>query len=285
MAFGLLRHTAAVALAAACVAASARAATVTFDSGHTFSDTSTLIKPNGGYAVHFGSNAYTTASSADGTGITFEAGPASTGSSSASGSNTSTNATGNVTLTNLSGTSAASLNNIRQSASYLGTSTAPTKSSVADANFANIVGTADYAGHVASNTLTGTFQLTLNNLIVGQAYTLQLYFVDARTSSNGYTVGLANSVDASDTLVSPTTFQYAFGASGNTVLGGYDLATFTADAASQSIYLNTFNASNASANGQINALVLQGPVNTPEPTVLSMAGGAAFGLLGRRSRR
>lgn len=259
-----------------------RSAIISFDSGHTFSDTSTLISPTGGYAVHMGAGAatggYTTATNKDGTPVAFESGPVNTGSSGADGLPSSTSASGHVTLTNIAGASGtASKNNLQSSTSFYNGSTVPTMASNPDTAFANALATGIYCGVATGNTALGAMQVTLNGLNIGQAYTVQMYFVDARTSFSGSQVALSNNAD----LSGATKFQYAFGATGNTTIGGYDLATFTADAASQSFYVNTYKADGTtSANGQINAIVVAA---TPEPTSLGLA--SIVGLLMTRRRR
>lgn len=281
MAVGNRYSVAALAAAIGATAGFGRAAVVNFDGGHTFSDTSTLITPTNGYAVHMAAGSatggYTTLSDKDGLPVAFESGPVNTGSSSADGLPTSTSASGHVTLTNLAGSAGvASRNNLRSSTSFYNGSTVPTAASNPDTGFANALATGIYCGIATGNTALGAMQITLNGLTVGQAYTAQLYFVDARTSFNGSLAALSNNADMSGA----TKFQYAFGATGNTTIGGYDLATFTADATSQSFYVNTYKADGTtSANGQINAIVVAA---TPEPSAIGLLTVVGVGLLRRR---
>ena len=114
------------------------------------------------------------------------------------------------------------------------------------------------SGNAAFDTVLGDFQydgnqvLTLQNLVLGNAYTVQLFALDQRPCCRG------NNQYYSDALGNQSaSFQF--------VDNDYVLGTFTADAAFESITL--FNTLGSSGGGgapetNLNALVLY---NTPEP--------------------
>ena len=107
------------------------------------------------------------------------------------------------------------------------------------------------------------------DLGLGQEYEVQLFFADARAALEGRTV----TVDGG-----PLT-QYAYNGNdtGWPVLSA--LGTFTADATSQSITINTFNTNLTVAGGQLNGFQIRA---VPEPAAALLAGIGLLALLRRR---
>ncbi|HUB24669.1 MAG TPA: PEP-CTERM sorting domain-containing protein [Tepidisphaeraceae bacterium] len=276
-----------IACAAMGVAASSQAALISSLGTGSFSNDSILMAPTGGYAVDFGSTtALTTTGSAAGptTPVTFEGGPAAT----TAGINTSSTAAasgigGNsdLTLTIVNGTSTTK---IGSSGSYLSTTTTPTLTTaeagngIPDTNFGKIVGTGEYCSGGSLD-----LDVTLNNLNVGDTYDMQLLLVDGRSSGGVATSGASATIyqDSANTMpIASTPINYTDGVN----IGGYIDASFTADAASQDVYVEVYKASGAASGGNIQALILQDTSEVPEPASIGVLAVAAVGMSCRRRR-
>ena len=114
---------------------------------------------------------------------------------------------------------------------------------------------------------------SMPTLVVGQEYEVQLLVFDGRGESNGKTV----SVDGiNQGIYGQGISGVSWGDSGLLLTG-----TFTADASTQAITLETFEGS-SSRGGLLNALVLN---TIPEPSAALLGSLASFALLRRRRER
>lgn len=292
-------------------AMSVGAAPITFTTEGSFSSDSVLIDPTGSgdYAVDIGSSAYATTSSANGTPVSFEAGPTAT----TSGTYTTSTADGNLTLTFYDPNTTSATAHVASSGSYLSTptTTPPTTPTLAEAeaaqangqpagtgdtNFGLIVEHGSYTSGTGSNSAAAggnMLELTLGNLTIGNSYNLELFFVDGR---NNVTLN-AEIFDPSE-VASPTSGlttgavpegtvkvgQYSDGVN----IGGYMIGTFVADGTTESFYDAYINYStNAYSGGNIQGLVLEnlGPTTSvPEPASLGLLAVGGAQLLRRRRR-
>ena len=123
---------------------------------------------------------------------------------------------------------------------------------------------------------------TLNNLTIGQTYSVLAFIDDNRGGAAGGTLFRVNDGTAN----SPTQLYGTFGSTPGNPLGGYILGTFTADATTQAFTVNNngqagdFNGGNVQYHG---ILLEVAPV--PEPGVCALVGGGLMTLLALRRKK
>lgn len=115
---------------------------------------------------------------------------------------------------------------------------------------------------------------TLNNLTIGTTYKVLTLLADTR-DAGGVIPG--RTVTVTDGGAGTINQTYAYLA-GSPNLGGYVLGTFTADAATQSL-AQVISDLNSPQGSQFNGLLV---ATVPEPTILSLLGLGAVGILSRR---
>ncbi|GAA5497435.1 hypothetical protein Rhal01_03631 [Rubritalea halochordaticola] len=123
---------------------------------------------------------------------------------------------------------------------------------------------------------TGTYSgsaanLNLSGLVIDQTYLVELVLVDARAAQEGRTVV----VDGEDPI------QFAYNGNDTFWPARVIRGTFTADATTQQISIQTFNVGGSSAGSQLNAYQLRA---IPEPSSCAMIGLAGLGFILRRRR-
>ncbi len=126
---------------------------------------------------------------------------------------------------------------------------------------------------------TGTVDMTLGggNLVNGQQYEIQLWYVDVRTEGVDTRAMIFGDGEITESSVSVS--SGIFGPSGT--LGQYTIGTFTADGINQTLSLTPGVAPNAFGNSQLNAYQIRA---VPEPSAASLVGLCGLALILRRRR-
>lgn len=200
-------------------------ADITWISSGTFSTNSVQLTQNLVYAVNVGSSSAVVDSA---TGVTFGADD---------GSNFLESAT----------------NGVSSAPVFLPSGT------TGDTAFDGVLNTGDFPSNFVDPIV-----YTLENLTIGETYTVELLLADTRAAFNGRTFTASQSNGGSPSI----TQTYAF-ADGTTAVGGFALGTFTADATTEAFQILNQDALPPAGDGhfvggQLNGVMLV--QSTPEPS-------------------
>jgi len=158
---------------------------------------------------------------------------------------------------------------------FLGVGAFLNQSNNVDVNPQDIGGNVDYDTILSrvdfSNTVTATVSLGSGNLIVGQQYEIQVWFVENRLNNANLDT---RQITYSDSSGSPTV----------TLNDEYAIGTFIADGTSQSLFIDGTlgqTSTNTNINAHLNAFQIRA---IPEPSSTFLVGLSALLLINRRKR-